>query len=283
MCGLSAVTSISDEVMSSPMRLRLGSMPSTHDLVKQRDASPSSRIAESRLLIMTGLKTLSSKWPCAPANEMAAWLPKTCAHTIVSASHCVGLTLPGMIDEPGSFSGKESSPSPQRGPLPRKRRSLAILFSEQASTLSAPDASTIASCAASASNLFGAVTNGRPVSFAMRAAISSAYPSTVLSPVPTAVPPRASSLRRGSTASTRRIPLVTCCAYPLNSCPSVSGVASCVCVRPILRMLANSVDLAASAVCSSRSPGSSTSWIWPTAAMDIAVGNESFDDWPMLT
>jgi hypothetical protein len=32
------------------------------------------------------------------------------------ASHWVGLTLPGMIDEPGSFSGRCSSPKPQRGP-----------------------------------------------------------------------------------------------------------------------------------------------------------------------
>jgi hypothetical protein len=28
-------------------------------------------------------------------------------------------TLPGMIDEPGSFSGNSSSPRPQRGPLDR--------------------------------------------------------------------------------------------------------------------------------------------------------------------
>lgn len=30
---------------------------------------------------------------------------RTCAQTIVMASHCVGLTLPGMMEEPGSFSG----------------------------------------------------------------------------------------------------------------------------------------------------------------------------------
>ena len=86
----------------------------------------------------------------------------TCAQTIVSASHCVGLTLPGMIDEPGSFSGRAISPRPERGPEPRKRMSLPILLREHASTLSAPDASMIASCAASASNLLGAVTKGRP-------------------------------------------------------------------------------------------------------------------------
>ena len=35
---------------------------------------------------------------------------------MVMASHCVGFTLPGMMDEPGSFSGMWSSPKPQRGP-----------------------------------------------------------------------------------------------------------------------------------------------------------------------
>lgn len=44
---------------------------------------------------------------------------------------------------------------------------------EQAMVLSAPLASTMESCAARASNLFGAVMNGRPVSLAMRVAIFS--------------------------------------------------------------------------------------------------------------
>ena len=54
---------------------------------------------------MTGLNTFSSKLPCEPAKPMAALLPCTCTHTMVMASHCVGFTLPGMIDDPGSFSG----------------------------------------------------------------------------------------------------------------------------------------------------------------------------------
>ena len=90
--------------------------------------------------------------------------------------------------------------------------SLAILLSEHASTLRAPDASTIASCAASASNLLGALTKGRPVSAAIILAMSVSYPSVVFRPVPTAVPPRASSLMRGKTASTRAMPFSTCLA-----------------------------------------------------------------------
>ena len=51
---------------------------------------------------------------------------------MVIASHCVGLTLPGMMLLPGSFSGSCSSPRPQRGPEPRKRTSLATFMSDTA-------------------------------------------------------------------------------------------------------------------------------------------------------
>ena len=68
-----------------------------------------------------------------------------------------------MIEEPGSFSGSASSPRPERGPEPSKRMSLAILNSEAATVLIAPWLNTIASWAASASNLLGAVVKGRPV------------------------------------------------------------------------------------------------------------------------
>ena len=86
---------------------------------------------------------------------------------MVRLSHWVGLTLPGMIELPGSFSGSFSSPRPQRGPEPSRRMSLAILVSDTARTLSAPDSSTNVSCAASASNLLGAVSKGRRVSCAI--------------------------------------------------------------------------------------------------------------------
>ena len=42
----------------------------------------------------------------ATGEVIVAWLPMTCAATMVTASHWVGLTLPGMIEEPGSFSGR---------------------------------------------------------------------------------------------------------------------------------------------------------------------------------
>ena len=72
--------------------------------------------------------------------------------------------IPGIIELPGSFSGRDSSPSPHLGPEARNLRSLAIFITEQAIVFRAPDTSTKASCAAKASNLFGAVMKGRPVS-----------------------------------------------------------------------------------------------------------------------
>ena len=123
----------------------------------------------------------------------ATSLPITCAQTIVIASGCVGFTLPGMIDEPGSFSGSRSSPSPARGPEPSMRMSFATFISETAIVFSWPESSTCASCAASASNLFGAVTKGSPVSFAISVAMRTANSGCEFSPVPTAVPPSASS------------------------------------------------------------------------------------------
>ena len=111
--------------------------------------------------MMSGLKTLSSKLP-----ERAADVDgDVVAHDLRSRAwssprDCVGLTLPGMIELPGSFSGIASSPMPQRGPEASQRTSLAIFMSEAASVLSAPCAKTSASWPASASNLLGAVTNG---------------------------------------------------------------------------------------------------------------------------
>ena len=80
--------------------------------------------------------------------------------TITIASHWVGLTLPGMMDEPGSFSGKSSSPRPQRGPEASQRMSLAIFIKATASPRSAAIAATMASSEPCAANLLGAVTNG---------------------------------------------------------------------------------------------------------------------------
>ena len=111
---------------------------------------------------------------------------------MVRASHWVGLTLPGMMEEPGSFSGMRISPIPHRGPEASQRTSLAIFIRDPAIVRSMPEASTTASWAAKDSNLFGAVTKGWPVISAIRRATVTAKSRWAFSPVPTAVPPRAS-------------------------------------------------------------------------------------------
>ena len=121
---------------------------------------------------------------------------------MVRASLWVGLTLPGMIDEPGSFSGMRSSPI---RPADRRRTS-ARRWRSSSPRRQGPqraDDPTSASCADSAANLSGAPTNGLPVSAAIRAAARSPNRGSAFSPVPTAVPPSASSYSAGRLA---RIP-----------------------------------------------------------------------------
>lgn len=82
--------------------------------------------------MIRGLKTFSSKCPFIPPIETETWFPTTYAQHIVIASHCVGFTFPGIIDEPGSFSGRESSPNPHLGPEPKNLISFAIFIRETA-------------------------------------------------------------------------------------------------------------------------------------------------------
>ena len=78
--------------------------------------------------------------------------------------------------EPGSFSGKVSSPNPLLGPLPKNLISLAIFIKLTATVLSEPWNSTIASLVARHSNLLGAVMKGYPVSLLTSSAMASANP-----------------------------------------------------------------------------------------------------------
>jgi len=122
------------------------------------------------------------------------------------ASDCVGFTLPGMMELPGSFSGIAISPMPQRGPDASQRTSFAIFINDAASVFSVPCACTMASLAASASNLLGAVTNGSPATFEISTATRAANSGCAFRPVPTAVPPSASSDRCGTAALTCATP-----------------------------------------------------------------------------
>ena len=115
------------------------------------------------------------------------------------------MTLPGIIDEPGSFAGSESSCNPHLGPEPSHLMSLAIFIRLTANVFSAPLAATIASCAANCENLFGAETNGRLVFNAIADATRFANSGWVFNPVPTAVPPNANSCKSSKANSTLRM------------------------------------------------------------------------------
>ena len=106
------------------------------------------------LWMIKGLNTFNSKWPWEPAIVIPLWFPITLTQTIVTASHWVGLIFPGIIEEPGSFSGKISSPYPALGPDPKNLISLAIFIKQTAVVFIVPEKFTIASCAANAANLF---------------------------------------------------------------------------------------------------------------------------------
>ena len=140
-------------------------MPSTHFSRSRVPTSSASRWIDcSRLRAISGIRTLSSNWPCMPPIVIAVSLPITCAATCSTTSGITGLTFPGMIDEPFWSSGRNSSPMPARGPEPISARSLAILVSETATTFSAPDSSTSASRLACASNGSSGARISSPVS-----------------------------------------------------------------------------------------------------------------------
>ncbi len=137
-------------------------------------------------------------------------MPITRAHTMSVASGTTGLTLPGMIDEPGCRSGMCSSPRPVFGPEPIHRRSLLIFVSETAIVRRAPDASTRPSRLACASKWSFASVIGSSVSSTMSSMTFCGKPSGVLMPVPTAVPPSGTSATRESTDCTRSMPRRIC-------------------------------------------------------------------------
>ena len=78
----------------------------------------------AHLAEITGSNTLSWSWPPSAAIETVRSLPITRKQTMLTTSGITGLTLPGMIDEPGCFAGRLISRRPQRGPDDSSRRSL---------------------------------------------------------------------------------------------------------------------------------------------------------------
>ena len=161
---------------------------------------------------MSGMRTLSSNWPCRPPTVIAVSLPMTWAATWSTTSGITGLTLPGMIEEPFCSSGRKISPMPARGPEPMSAMSWAILVSDTATTFSAPESSTSASRLACASN---GSAGGSILSLVWRVSsrrTRSANFGCVLRPVPVAVPPSGIWRTWTSAASMRSWPRRICAA-----------------------------------------------------------------------
>src|SRR5678816_1501808 len=81
-------------------------------------------------------------------------------------SGTTGLTLPGMMDDPGWIGGRLISARPARGPDARRMRSLAIFEILIATLLSAPEYATKPCWSHVAASMSVAGTIGLPVSLA---------------------------------------------------------------------------------------------------------------------
>ena len=90
--------------------------------------------------------------------------------------------------------------------------SFATFVSETASVFSAPEASTMPSRAACASNGSAGAEIASPVSFDSSSRTRAANSGCVFSPVPVAVPPSGIWPSRGSASFTRAAPWRTCAA-----------------------------------------------------------------------
>src|SRR5262245_27292775 len=73
---------------------------------------------------ITGSNTLSCSCPPSAAIETVRSELITRKQTMLTTSGITGLTLPGMIDEPGCFGGRLISRNPHRGPDESSRKSL---------------------------------------------------------------------------------------------------------------------------------------------------------------
>ena len=197
---------------------------------------------------------------------------------MVSASHWVGFTLPGMIDEPGSFSGMRSSPMPAARAGGEPAHVVGDLHERAGQRLAARRcAFTSASCADSAANLFGARRNGMPGQLGdlRGGAVGEARVG-----VEAGADRRAAErqLVAGAAASLRCRASRGRAAPPSRRTPGPASAASasCRCVRPILTMSANSLLFAVQRVAQRlRPPGSACAVTCSAAAMCIAVGKVS--------
>ena len=223
--------------------------------------------------------------PCAPANPIVASLPITCAPTCVTTSAITGLTLPGMIDEPGCRSGSRISASPVRGPLahpPQVVRDLHERDRERAQ-LPARLHQRVARALRGEVVVRLDAAAGRCVARAARSPCA-AKPFGALMPVPTAVPPSGSTHKprqrvaqaRDAVVDLRRV------AAELLAQRDRRRVHQVRAARPSRRARTRAASCA-SAFTSFSAAGTSSSTIAVAAARCTADGNTSFDDCEAFT
>ena len=230
-----------------------------------------------------GLNTFNSNWPCDPAIVIPLWFPITLTQTIVTASDWVGLTFPGIIDEPGSFTGRINSLYPALGPEPKYLMSFAIFIRHTAAVFNVPEKFTIASWAANAANLFFAGLKFIFVILLISLQIFLSKFFLVFIPVPTAVPPCAKKFISFNACLILIIVSSNCDWYPENSCPSVKGVASWRCVLPTFIIFLNFETFFFNSLFNKSNDGNNLFFDSNTIAMCIALGNTSLVDWDLFT
>ena len=144
---------------------------------------------------MTGLADVELEVPPAGRDGRSPTsFPITWSRTPSSSPRdWVGLTLPGMIELPGSFSGMVELAQPACGPGRQPAQVVGDLHQRRGQRLEGPRAKTSASCAGERLDLLGRSRTAGPVSSAIRWATAPANSGWAFSPVPTAVPPSASS------------------------------------------------------------------------------------------
>jgi hypothetical protein len=127
-------------------------MPASARSASARALEATSRSLCSSRWAISGSMVLSWKLPDWPASAMAASLPTTAATAIATASGITGLTLPGMMLEPGCSSGRRHLAEPGQGPEFIQRRSPGDLRQHDRGAAQLADSSTAVSWAAMAAN-----------------------------------------------------------------------------------------------------------------------------------
>ena len=175
-------------------------------------------VAEKQIAkLMPGIMTLSSSCPACAPQATAVSLPMTWKQTWLTISGIAGLTLPGMIDEPGCTAGIEISPNPVRGPETSSRMSLQMLEISIAAVRMPLEMRTNGAIDCIAAKRFFDGTIGSPYHSASSPQTRPRNFGSTFSAVPAALPPIPSSQSSARPARRREAAPRMRSAHPENS------------------------------------------------------------------